>query len=232
MAAATTEQEPQSDSLGSVFTQGKLNGNIRSLLFSRTFDGTTEDRTTFTIGGNLRFETAPFYGVSAGVDFKTRTGNNLDDNVVYRELLALGDTLSDVENYAALDEYYLRYNNWDTDLILGAQQIETPWLRAHDIRLTPKKYRGFAVVNNSIEKVAFHGYYIEKWLNWTSEDWESKTSGITGNLDEKEGALAGGVVWQISDMFKVKGWDYCFNEVVNTFYMQAEILAWPDMGQI
>ena len=201
MAAATTEQEPQSD------------------------------RTTLTIGGNLRFETAPFYGVSAGVDFKTRAGDNLDDNEVYRGLLALGETPFDAENYAALDEYYLRYNNWDTDLILGAQQIETPWLRAHDIRLTPKKYRGFAVVNNSIEKVAFHGYYIEKWLNWTSEDWESITSGITGNLDENEGALAGGVVWQISDMFKVQGWDYCFNEVVNTFYMQAEILAWPHMEQ-
>ncbi|OEU55076.1 MAG: hypothetical protein BA862_12995 [Desulfobulbaceae bacterium S3730MH12] len=221
MATATTEQEPQPDSLASVFTQGKLNGNIRSLLFSRTFDGTTEDRTTLTIGGNLRFETAPLYGVSAGVGFKTGVGDNLDDHEVYRGLLALGETPFDAENYAALDEYYLRYNNWDTDLILGAQQIETPWLRAHDIRLTPKKYRGFAVVNNSIEKVAFHGYYIEKWLNWTSEDWESITSGITGNLDENEGALAGGVVWQLSDMFKIQGWDYYFNEVLNTFYMQA-----------
>ncbi len=70
MASAATEQPAQPDSLASVFTQGKLNGNIRSLLFSRDFDGATEDRSTLTIGGNLRFETAPLYGVSAGVGFK------------------------------------------------------------------------------------------------------------------------------------------------------------------
>ncbi len=221
MVSAATEQPAQPDSLASVFTQGKLNGNIRSLLFSRDFDGATEDRSTMTIGGNLRFETAPLYGVSAGVGFKAGAGDNLDDDEVYRGLLALGDTPFDAENYAALDEYYLRYNNWDTTLILGAQQIETPWLKAHDIRLTPKKYRGFAFINNSIEKVELHAYYIDKWLNWTSEDWESITSGITGNLDENEGALAGGVVWQLSEMFKIQGWDYYFNEVVNTFYVQA-----------
>ncbi len=221
VAVATAEQLSEYDNLARIFTEGKLNGNIRSLLFSRAFDGATEDRSTLAIGGNLRLETAPLYGISGGAGFKTGAGGNLNNEEVYRGVLALGDSPFDADNYAALDEYYLRYNNLDTNLILGAQQLETPWLKAHDIRLTPKKYRGFAIINSSIEKVEFHGYYIDKWLNWTSEDWESITSGITGNLDENEGALVGGVVWQLSDMFKIQGWDYYFNEVLNTFYVQA-----------
>ncbi len=221
VAVATAGQLPEPDSLARVFTEGKLNGNIRSLLFSRAFDGATEDRSTLAIGGNLKFETAPLYGISGGAGFKTGAGDNFNDNEVYRGVLALGDSPFDADNYAALDEYYLRYNNFDSNLIFGAQQLETPWLKVHDIRLTPKKYRGFAVVNSSLEKVELHGYYIDKWLDWTSENWESITSGITGNLDENEGALAGGVVWQLSDMFKIQGWDYYFNEVLNTFYMLA-----------
>ncbi len=222
ITAAIAEQPPAPDSLTRIFTEGKLKGNIRSLLFSRDFDGTTEDRFTLGIGGNLKFETAPLYGVSAGAGFKTGAGNNLNDNEVYRGVLAIGDSPVDAENYAALDEYYLRYSNWDTNVILGAQQVETPWLKAHDIRLTPKKYKGFAVINSSIEKVALHGYYIDKWLNWTSESWESITSGITGNLNENEGALVGGVVFQPSDALKIQGWDYYFNEVLNTLYVLAD----------
>jgi len=219
--AATAEQPQEPDSLAHIFTGGKLNGTIRSLLFSRDFDGVTENRTTLAIGGNLGFETAPFYGVSGGVGFKTGAGDNLSGDELYGGVLAPGDTPLDAENYAALDEYYLRYNNWDTVLTVGAQRLDTPWMNAYDIRLTPKKYRGVAIINSSIEGVDLHGYYIDKWLNWDSEDWESITSGITGNTEDDEGALIAGVVWKPSDMIKVEGWDYFFNEVVNSVYLEA-----------
>jgi len=219
--AATAEQPQEPDSLAHIFTGGKVSGTLRSLLFSRDFDGVTEDRTTLAIGGNLGFETAPFYGVSAGVGFKTGAGDNLSNDELYGGVLAPGDTPLDAENYAALDEYFLRYNNWDTVLTVGAQRLDTPWMNAYDIRLTPKKYRGVGLINSSIEGVELHGYYIDSWLNWDSEDWEPITSGVTGNTDEDEGALIAGVVWKPSDMVKIEGWDYYFNEMLNSVYLEA-----------
>ncbi len=219
--AATAEQPQETNSLAHIFTGGKVSGTLRSLLFSRDFDGTTENSTTLAIGGNLGFETAPFFGVSGGVGFKTGAGDNLSGDELYGGVLAPGDTPFDAENYATLDEYYLRYNNWDTELTVGAQRIDTPWMNAYDIRLTPKKYRGVGLTNSSVEGVELHGYYVDKWLNFVSEDWESITSGITGNTDEDEGALIAGIVWKPSDMIKIEGWDYYFNEVVNSFYIAA-----------
>jgi len=210
------------DSFTGAFTEGKFYGTLRSLLFSRQFDGSTIDRSTLAVGGNLKYETAPFYGVSAGVGVKTGLGDTLNHDEVYRDVLAIGDTYFDAEGYFAVDEYYLRYTNWNTDFSLGAQGVETPWLNVHDIRLTPKKYRGVGVINKSIENLVLHGYYISDWLTWTADSWESISSGITGNQDDDEGALIVGGVWQMPDKLKFQAWNYYFHEVLNSFYLVGD----------
>jgi hypothetical protein len=217
--AATLAAEQ--NSLAAPFTEGKFDGTIRAILFNQDFADETNDRTTLGIGGNLRFETAPLYGFSAGVGVKTGQGDNLNDDEVYRGILAIGENLFDAQGYTAIDEYYLRYSNWSTSFTLGAQEINTPWLSAHDIRVTPKKYRGVGIINNAVDGLALHGYYIADWLSWTEESWSSISSALTIDPDD-EGALIVGGVWQVPETLKLQAWNYYYNEVVNNFYVVGD----------
>jgi len=145
-----------------------------------------------------------------------------DNKDVYRGLLALGDSVKDGKGYSALDEYYIRYNRWETSFTLGAHQVVTPWLRNHDIRLTPKKYKGFSLINKkSIEMLELYGYYLTEWLDWTSDTWESIAIGITDNPSDNEDALIGGLIWRPRGSLKIQFWDYYFQEVMNDFYVHA-----------
>lgn len=219
-AENATEQTIEPDSLGALFSEGRLDGVVKLLWFERDFDGDKPDWATLAIGGNLEFETAPFYGVSAGVGVKTSQGDllNDDDKEIYRGLLAAGDDLFDGESYTALDEYFLRYDNWKTDFMLGAFDLSSPWMTGFDIRMTPKKYRGLRVINNSLEPVKFHAYYITDWLDWTEEEFDSIASGLTGSTEDNEDALVLGAVWQATDAFKLHAWNYYYDEVLNQFY--------------
>jgi len=214
------DQVPQS--LNDVFQNGKFNAVIKTLYYQRMFDGDTPDWATLAIGGNLNYETASLHGFTAGAGFKTSQGNYTNNgDEVYRGLLATGATPEDQESYTALDEYFLRYSNWDTKFTLGAHAVNTPWLNGHDIRMTPKKYRGLGVINNSIEDLELHGYFLSDWIDWTAEDWTSITSAFTGVAGDDEGALALGAKWQILPALSVQGWDYYFRDIMNSFYLTA-----------
>jgi hypothetical protein len=217
-AALGNTEASNPDSLGAMFTEGKVSGVVKALLFTRNFDSDKNDWATLAIGGNLAFETAPVYGLSGGVGFKTGQGDNLDDKDLYSGLLAKGDNPSDAEGYTALDEYFLRYNGYGTDVVLGAFALSSPWMNGFDLRMTPKKYRGVRLVNNSWESLELHGYYITDWLDWTDESWESISSGITGNSEDDEGSFILGLAWKALDNLTLKAWNYYFTDVMNSFY--------------
>lgn len=216
------DQKPIPENLAEVFSKGQFNGVLKTLYYQRIFDRESPDRATLAIGGNFLFETAPVYGFSVGAGFKTSQGDLSNSNdEVYPGLLASGETLYDQESYTALDEYFLRYTNWDTFITFGAQSLDTPWMNGQDIRMTPKKYRGLGVINTSVERIEFQGYYITDWLDWDSEDYESVTSALSGNEYDNEDVLVGAVSWQPHPDWNVQAWDYYFYEVMNNFYFKT-----------
>lgn len=221
--ALADETQPIPESLNDLAGQGTFSGVFKTLYYQRMFDGDTPDWSTLAIGGNLNYESFPVYGFTGGVGFKTSQGdyaNNGDE--VYRGMLATGATPKDQESYTALDEYFLRYTNWDTQATLGAHAVNTPWLNGHDIRMTPKKYRGFGIINNSIETLELHGYYLTHWLDWTAEDYKSISSAFPGYTGDDGGTLAGGAKWQILPAMNIQAWDYYFSDIMNSFYIRAD----------
>lgn len=221
--ALAADEQPVPDSLTDFVTKGKVGAVVKTLYFERDFENDTTDWSSLAIGGNLNYETAGLYGFSLGLGAKTSQGDLLDsDDEVYRDLLAMGDDPGDDESYAAMDEYFLRYRNWDTTVTLGAQALATPWMEGFDIRMTPKKYRGLAVNNQGLGSLALQALYITDWLDWVEEDWQSVTAAITGNEQDEEGVIAGGAIWQATPDVKFQVWDYYFNEVMNEFYVRAD----------
>ena len=209
-------------SLNDILVNGDFSATVKTLYFARDYDGETPDWSTLAIGGNLNFETSPFYGLSVGIGFKTSQGDLVNSSdEVYRGLLATGDSPSDAESYAALDEYFLRYNKWSSQLTVGGQAVNTPWLSGHDIRMTPKKYRGLSLINTSVDDVKLSGHYLVDWLDWVAEDYESISSAFTGNADDDEGVLIGGVDWQVSSNLNFQVWDYYFFDIMNSLYFTA-----------
>ena len=221
--ALADEQPAVPDSLTGVFTGGHFNAVIRTYFFQRDFDDDTPDWASLAAGGNLNYETARVYNFTAGLGVKTSQGDLSDsDDQVYRGLLAIGDSPDDDESYTELDEYFLRYSNWNTTATFGAQAVSTPWIDGFDIRMTPRKYRGLTVKNTSFTNFEIQGMYILDWLDWAAEDWQSISAGITGNDDDDEGLLAGGLVWTPMAGLKLQFWDYYFNEVMNELYLKAD----------
>ena len=216
------DSETAQSSLNDIVVNGDFSGKIKTLYFARDYDDETPDWSTLAIGGNLNYETSPFYGLSAGIGFKTSQGDLADSSdEVYRGVLATGDSPNDDESYTALDEYFLRYAKWNSQLTVGAQAVNTPWLNENDIRMTPKKYRGLSLINTSLEDVKLSGYYLLDWLDWVAEDYESISSAFTGNSSDDEGALIGGVDWQLHPSLNFQVWDYYFNEIINSLYVTA-----------
>jgi hypothetical protein len=210
------------ESLTDVITKGTVKATVKTLYYLRDFDTDTPDWSTLAIGGNLGFETAPLYGFSAGIGVKTSQGDFLDNDEVYRGLLAMGDTPEDDESYTQLDEYFLRYSKWNSDITFGAQPFNTPWLEGYDIRMTPKKYRGLTLKNTSLKHLELQGFYIQDWLDWTAEDWQSVTAGLSGNKADDEGMFGGGAIWSAMAGVKLQIWDYYYNETLNNVYLRGD----------
>lgn len=217
------DNESPPSSLNDIFINGDFSLTVKTLYFERNYEDETPDQSTLALGGNLNYETTPFYGLSAGVGFKTSQGDlaNSSDEV-YRGLLATGDSPNDDESYATLDEYFLRYTKWNSQLTVGAQSVDTPWLNGNDIRMTPKKYYGLSLTNTSIDDLKLSGYYLADWLDWVAEDYESISSALTDNPDDDEGVLIGGVDWQVTPRLNFQVWDYYFYEVMNSLYFKAQ----------
>lgn len=210
------------ESLSDIISKGSVSGKFRSLFFSRDFDpDSINDWETFGLGGQLKLETASVAGFSGGIGFKTGQGAgiNSDNQGVYIGMLPT-DSDGNAENYAALDEYFLRYNGFDTTVTIGAQPLATPDMNGHYIRLTEKKYRGLGISNKSIENIEFQGYYITDFISWTEEEFQSITSGFTGDDTDAEGAFIGGLIWNPGSL-KLQVWDYYFADVMNRYVAQG-----------
>ena len=218
---AADESPESASSLFSIFSQGTASGKFRTLFFKREFDRTVDDWQTLGIGGQLKFETASFKGFSMGAGFKAGQGAQLnsDDYGVYIGVLPK-DADGNADDYSALDEYFLRYQGMDTTVTLGAQALNTPDMDGHYIRLTEKKYRGLGISNKSLENIEFQAYYITDFIGWTDEEFQSITSGFTGDENDDEGAYIGGIIWRPGSV-KLQIWDYYYPEVMNRYVLQA-----------
>ncbi|HOP47993.1 MAG TPA: OprD family outer membrane porin [Desulfobacteraceae bacterium] len=219
------------DDLYNAFKEGKFNGTFKLLAYERDFDLEGKiDYKDIAIGGHMQYETAPLYGFSGGFGFKTAQGSQWhdEDYGVYPYMFATGATSKDAENFTALNQYYIRYSGYDTEITVGAQYVNTPLLAGKDIRLTPISYRGYTLVNKSIPKVELRAMYITDYMHYAFDSYEPISTGLRGAAkNSDEGVLVGGVIWSPIKGLRAQLWGYNFRDAFNSIYLRGSYQTKP-----
>ncbi len=166
--AAFAATATAADNLKEMFSQGVVKGKISLLSYTRDFkNGTTDNRDT-VLGGTLYYKTDSFKGISLGTAFGTTNDavNEDDYNTYY------GLTVPQHDNVTRLQEYYIQGDYCDTTVKVGAQEVHTPFLHIHPVRMINRTFRGVSLVNKSFRNLSLMGYYLTDEMDWVDEDFQ------------------------------------------------------------
>jgi imipenem/basic amino acid-specific outer membrane pore len=120
ISAVTASSLMATDDLASAFRDGKLSGSLEAMYITNDNEAGT-DQGSPSFGGSLYFETAPLYGISAGVTFNAAHQTTLTPDDPAKRAGAL--------NYSTdnLQEAYLVGKYGNTTAKIGRQELFTHW---------------------------------------------------------------------------------------------------------
>ena len=187
------EAAPVADtgSFGDALKNGKFTGNMRVFYFDRSYDDGDSDSkgiarkpnsSTFTAGGILKYESGNYYGMKFGLAYY---GNHKLGSVFDRADAAGASMLDNDGSYddiAFLGEAYLQYDIGNTMFKVGRQQLSTPLIQGHDLRLLPSVYEAAIVRNKDIPDTMIELGFVDRYSGFTSRD-----NGFTDNKTSKDG---------------------------------------------
>jgi len=178
-------------SFGDALKNGTFSANMRVFYFDREYDdedsdakgiGRKPNSSTFTAGGILKYESAAYYGVKFGLAYY---GNHKLGSVFDR-IDAAGASMLDndgsYDDIAFLGEAYVQYDIGNTMLKVGRQQLSTPLIQGHDLRLLPSVYEAAILRNKDIPDTMIELGFVDRYTGFTSRD-----NGFTDNKTSKDG---------------------------------------------
>lgn len=153
---------PATKTLADAFKKGKVSGQIRAGYIHSTPKDNAEPTTyTTALGGQLKYETASFYGFSIGAALYTSHAIT-----AWSGDKSLGEFNEDMTGakgyYDILAESYINYQYEGFNLRVGRQLIDTPYADSDDIRMTPNTFQG-AIATYALNNFTFLGGYLTKW---------------------------------------------------------------------
>ncbi len=235
------------------FTQGKVSGQIREFSVARSVllsAGNNYTRTANAIGGHLKYETAPFYGLQMGVAFHTSNGFGLDSNLsdpkkVDMTLLGVNNA-----NVAMVSEAYIAYKRGNTAFKGGRQALNTPMAGGDDARMIANFFEAYTLSNTDIDKTTLSIGHITRFAQGTfgrvydasanaANAILSATSGYslvdsrnqaTQFVDAGKyatGTMSAGITMASATYNGIENttlqlWDYLAYDIMNTVYAQAD----------
>ena len=146
------------DKFKSMFTDGKVSGQIRSVYAGYDRKIGYNDYAT-AIGGQLKYELASFNGFNAGFaavtsqDINFATGSNDKHNSELSSVL--GD-------YTELSEAYINYKYEGLNLRIGRQTLDTPLADSDDIRMIPNTFEAY-MATYELSNFIFTAGNLQKW---------------------------------------------------------------------
>lgn len=211
------------DNLKEMFSQGSVRGEISLLNFTRDFKNGTQDKQDSALGGALYYKTDAFNGITLGAAFATTNGvGDYDDKGFY-----YGITAPVHESVSRLQEYYVQAQRFNTTVKIGAQELNTPFLNIHPIRMIHRTYRGVSVVNKSINNLTLMGFYLTDHMGWVDDEFISFTNDVyIGGAAYKlpfEAVNTKAQAWYFTmkDSFRQTFFKVDFSKKINDFVLHA-----------
>jgi hypothetical protein len=136
------------DDLSSMFKDGKASGQIRLFSIDRLYEGsagTTTHRNTTAAGGNLKYETADYKGLSLGTTFYT-TNAIAGSPTVEPSMYGPNN-----KGYSILGEAYVQYKYGKTTFKGGRQKLDTPLAGSDDARMLPNLFEAYLLMNSDVK---------------------------------------------------------------------------------
>ena len=237
------------DDLSSMFSEGKTSGEIRMFYIDREYQGSSgadTHRNSTAVGGNIKFETADYKGLSFGTALYTTNEIpllNYDD--VDPTLLGVND-----KSYSILGEAYLQYKYENTTFKGGRQKLNTPMAGADDARMLPNMFEAYLLINSDIPNTTLIAGHVSKFAQGTfGRVYDAASSPANSILSATSGYSAFDSRNQVGDFvnmgtysvgqstngvsvasasykngnFNAQVWDYFAHDIVNIIYADAGI---------
>ena len=158
---------------GDALKNGEFTAALRTFYFDRSFD---EDKTgnpnatALTFGGILKYESASYYGAKFGIAYY---GSQRIGGIFSREE-GVGTSIlgRDGENLGFLGEAFLEYDISNTMVKVGRQQLATPLIQNHDLRILPSVYEAAILRNTDISDTMIELGYVGAYTGFTSKENE------------------------------------------------------------
>ena len=158
-----------SDSLGSALQNGTFSANTRTFYFDRGFDKDGVDNATaLTVGGILKYVSGDFNGFKTG--FAYYGSHRIGDLFSREEGKGTSILGRSGEDLAFLGEAFLQYDYGNTMMKVGRQQLSTPLMQNHDLRILPSVYEAAIIRNKDIENTMVEGGLVQRYTGFTSKD--------------------------------------------------------------
>lgn len=222
------ENEPIENvsAIDKAFSEGTIDGNIRlAHIYQRDDAAGSKDTYGTSIGGELKYETARFYNISAAVStFISQKIDPLSGDFNKNELNT--DFFTDKGNSLAyLGEAYVDYRQNKVHVRLGRQKLDTPFNDRDDIRMLPNTFQGLTVGYGGLEHFVFMAGYVTKWAGFDSGQNISKFKDIPGvmsatNKNGKSLTILG-VQNNSLENIDLQAWYYGFDKQADVLYLDG-----------
>jgi len=159
------------NSFGQALKEGKFTARTRTFYFDRSFDKDKTgkaDAQALTFGGIMKYEMASYHGFKFGLAYygSTRIGGFFS-----REEGAGTSILGrQGQDLGFLGEAYLQGDFGNTMLKVGRQQLSTPLIQNHDLRILPSVYEAAILRNKSLSNTMIEVGYVWAYTGFTSKD--------------------------------------------------------------
>lgn len=214
------------ENLKEMFSNGTFRGEIKLMSYTRDFDKGITDRQDLAAGGTFYYKTDSFKGISFGGAFSSTNNLDSDDDKGTYGLLA-----SNHDSVTRLQEYYVQGQYFDTTFKIGAQEMNTPFLFIHPLRMMPRTFRGASVANTSVENLKLMAFYIQDAADWDDENFVT-VSKIAGPIYANDGSVDDETAIILGASYKlpiegvqanVEAWGFHMEDVLDQYFVRAKL---------
>jgi len=214
------------DSLKEMFANGKFKGKIELMHYTRDFNQGVTDNQDQAIGGVFYYKTDSFKGISLGAAFATTNDLDSEESNGTYGLLAANH-----ESVTRMQEYYVQGDYFNTTVKLGAQEVMTPFLFFHPVRMMPRAFRGATVVNKSVENLKLMAFYLTDAADWDDTSFKN-ISQVAGPIYANDGSVVDEDAIILGASYKlpiegldanVEAWGFKMQDVIDQYYLKAKL---------